>query len=387
MSVAARGPVEADDKDDVHRTRAYGLERYLIGLIPFAAILLVLGLVAAQVSPHRSYPQMSVFVGMMLAMASFGFIVFACWRRFTAPARPQLVLKPQGIDQRLSHGRILHIPWDEVRDVISVDHRMWTIAGMYRTTLDVPAVVVSPAFYARVMPEVPWLRRPLNFGHFAEERDGTVRILFRQDYLGTRAEELRQAIETRWRAFSRHPNAKLPPSEASRRRAEAWRRWVGRLLVPSILVLCTLGFAYLVWDSARSWAEISEGRRAGYLGELLDKGGVMARLADGRMARLYRRDVSRADVPQCDLETARNAKAFWPPVLVTAATCTARLTLPSRAQALAVFRLVTETQTVEYQLNKFREESWLLPAPPPSPEEADALLCRLGHCRPDAAKR
>jgi hypothetical protein len=376
----------ADDKDDVHRTRAYGFERYLISLIPFAAVLLVIGLGAAQLWPHRSSPQMSIFVGTMLAMVSFAFIVFACWRRFIDPARPRLVLSTQGIDQRLSHGRILHIPWDEVRDVISVDHRMWTVAGMYRTTLDVPAVVVSPEFYARVMPEVPWLRRPLNFGHFTQGTNGAVRVLFRYDYFGAPAEDLRRAIETRWRAFSRHPAAKLPPSEASRRRAAVWQRWVSRLLVPSILVLCALGFLYLFWDSARSWATISEGRRAGYLGDLLDKGGVMARLPDGRMARLYRRDVTRADMPQCDLETARNPKAFWPPVLVTTASCTARLTLPSRERALAVFRLVTETQTVEYAWGKFREDSFLVPAPL-SLEEADALLCRRGHCGPDAQKR
>jgi hypothetical protein len=123
-----------------------------------------------------------------------------------------------------------------------------------------------------------------------------------------------------------------------------------------------------------------------YLGDLLDKGGVMARLPDGRMALLYRGDVREAGIPECDLETARNPKSFWPPVLVTSASCTARLTLPSRAQAMAVFRLVTETQTVEYAYGKFREQSWLVRAPL-SLEEADALLCRLGHCGPDTAKR
>jgi hypothetical protein len=376
----------ADDKDDVRLTRAYGFARYLIRRIPIAAFLLVMGFGAAQVWPHRSWPQMSIFVGTVLAMASFAFIVFACWRRYIDPARPRLVLSRQGIEQRLSHGHILHIPWDEVRDVVSVDHTVWTIGGMYHTTFDVPAAVVSPEFYARVMPEVPWLRRPLNFGHFAQGKNGTVRILFRHDYLGTQAEDLRQAIETRWRAFSHHPNARLPPSEASRRRAAVWRRWVSRLLVPSILVLCALGFLHLFWDSARSWAEISEGRRAAYLGDLLDKGGVMARLQDGRIERLYRRDITRADVPQCDLKTARNPKAFWPPVLVTMASCTARLTLPDRAQALAVFRLVTETQTMEYAYEKFREESWLVPTPL-SLEEAGALLCQLGHCPPDTQKR
>jgi hypothetical protein len=248
----------ADDKDDVHRTRAYGFERYLISVIPFAAILLALGLGASQIWLHQSSPQMSVFFGMMLAMASFAYIIFACWRLFIDPARPRLVLSPRSIDQRLSYGRILHIPWDEVRDVVSVDHRMWTVAGMYKTTLDVPAVVVSPEFYARVMPEVPWARRPLNFGHFAERKNGTVRILFRYDYVGTRAEDLRQAIETRWRTFSHHPNAKLPPSEASRWRAAALRVWVSRLWFPAVLVLCALGFLYVFWDTARSWATISE---------------------------------------------------------------------------------------------------------------------------------
>jgi hypothetical protein len=372
------GFVVADDTDDVHQTRAYGSERFLMRYVPIAALLLLLGLF---VGPPRNWPLMGPPVRLALTVGSFAYIVFACWRRFVAPGRPRLVLSTQGIDQRLSHGHILHIPWHEVQDVVSIDHTVVTIRGFRHTTRDVPAVVVSAAFYAREMPHKPWLRRPLNWGHFAEAENETVKIVFRHDYLGTRAPDLRQAIETRWRAFSRHPNAKLPPSPESigvRRRS-----WLPRWVFPAVLLLCALPALYIIWTDVLV-EEMSDGTRSYYLGDLLDKTGVTARLADGQMARLRRADVAQVGIPRC--ETTRDRSRTWFRLEITAAVCTAPISLPSGARAVAVFRLVTETQTVEYKLGAFREDHFRVTAPL-SLEEADALLCRLGHCGPDAAKR
>jgi len=368
----------ADDKDEVYQTRSYGSERYLIRHVPLAALLFGIGVLF---SSPPTWPLMGPPMRVAITIASFAYIVFACWRRFVAPGRPRLVLSTQGIDQRLSHGHILHIPWHEVQDVVSIDHQVLNVVGVWHSTGDVPAVVVSRAFYERVMPRKPWLRRSLNWGHFAKPGNGTVQILLRFDYLGTRAQDLRQAIETRWRAFSRHPNAKLPPSAESlgvRRRS-----WLPRWALPSILLLCAAAALYFIWAFVLV-EEWSEGTRSYYLGELLDKGGVTARLADGRMTRLRRGNVSEVGVPQCEL--TRDRSRTWFRLQVTAATCTAQLTLPSGPRAVAVFRLVTETQTVEYKLGAFREDQFHVVAPL-SLEEADALLCQLGHCGPDTPKR
>jgi hypothetical protein len=287
------------------------------------------------------------------------------------------VLSPDGIRQRLSHGRILHIPWDEVQGVVSVDQTVMNVLGFYQTILNVPAVVVSEAFYDRVMPLQPWSRRPLNWGHFAEARKGTVRVLFRPAFLGTRGRDLRHAIETRWRAFSRHPNAKLPSRE-DESRARVLPMWMARWALPVILVLSALFPLYLILSPT----ELTEATRSAYLDDLLDKGGVTARLADGRMALLRRGDVATVSIPECE----QTRSTSWMPSHVTAASCSAGLTLPSGERAVAIFRLATETQTVEYQLGKFREQSYLVTAPL-SLEEADAASCRLGHCGPDSRKR
>ena len=368
----------ADDKDDVHRTLAYGSERYLIRQIPLVAILLLLG-IATQVWPS-AFRWQGQFVGAALALASCAYIVFACFR-YVAPGRPRLVLSKDGIDRRLSDGRILHIPWDEVQGVVSVDQKLSNVVGMVQMIRKVPAVVVSEAFYARAMPVQPRLRRRLNWGHFAERHDGAVRVLFRAAFLGTRGQDLRHAIEARWRAFSRHPNAKLPPRAAEPGAADAVPAWVRRWAPAALVALCALPAVYFIWPAA----ELSEATRAWYLGDLLDKGGVAARLTDGRIARLHRGDVAQVSIPQCD-EVARGSAAFWKPRHITAASCTAALTLASGARAVAVFRLASETSTVEYTLGRFREQSALVVAPL-SLEAADALLCRLGHCGPAAQKR
>jgi hypothetical protein len=202
-----RSLVVADDGDDIHRERAFGSERYILRQIPLVAILFALGSVAL-VWPSE-FEWQGHLIGAALALASFAYIVFACIRAFV-PGPPRLVLAKDGIRQRLSHGRILNIPWDEVQGVLTVDQRLMNVRGFWQTVRDVPAVAVSPAFYERVMPQQPFMRRPLNWGHFAEPRNGTMLVLFRHDFLGTRSQDLREAIETRWRAFSRHPNAGRP---------------------------------------------------------------------------------------------------------------------------------------------------------------------------------
>ncbi|MGV3635444.1 MAG: hypothetical protein ACO1NY_13930 [Pseudorhodoplanes sp.] len=283
------------------------------------------------------------------------------------------MLSADGIHQRLSHNRTLHIPWDEVQSVVSVDQRLVNISGVFQTILKVPAVVVSKAFYDSVMPMQPWIRRPLNWGHFAENGNGGVRILFRPAFLGTRGTELRREIESRWRAFSSHPNAKLPPrtdEPSSAEMAPSWLRW----WTPAILVvLAALPAFFFIFS-----AELSQETRSWYLGEVLDKHGVPARLADGRMVRLRRSDVAALGIPECP--NTMQSKSWIPPSIATAS-CTASVTLPSGKRAIAVFRLVTETQTVEYSYGKFRQQSALVAAPL-TLEEADALLCRLGVCGP-----
>ena len=367
----------ADAKDDVQQVLKYGSGRYVFRQIPWGAAGLLLGL-ATQIWP-AIFPWLGQMFGAVLAMASFGFIAFALFRRFVEPGKPRLVLAPDGIFQRLSHGRILHIPWDEVQDVKSVTQTLVNISALVQTILNVPAVVVSEKFYDSVMPVQPWHKRPLNWGHFAEGGGGKVRVLFRPAFLGTTGKELRAAIESRWRAFSRHPNAQLPPREDELGPEHAIPSWVRRLTPLAFFLLAALPSLYFILTPK----ELSAGMRSGYLADLLDRTGVPARLADGRIARLRRSDLSAIAVPECP-ETTRSET--WIPSYIAAATCIAELTLPSGERATAVFRLGTKTYTTEYQLGSFREERAIVTLPL-SAEEADALLCRLGHCAPGGGRK
>lgn len=362
----------ADERDDVNRVLKYGSERFLVGQIPLAAFLLAIG-IGTQVWPSN-FPRMAQFLGAVLALASFAFIAFALFRRFVEPAPPRLVLAPDGISQRLSHGRILHIPWDEMQDVKSVTQRLVNLTGIPQTVFNVPAVIVSEKFYYSVMPLQPWHKRPLNWGHFAEGGNGIVRVLFRPSFLGTTGKELRAAIESRWRAFSHHPNAKLPPREDEFGPEHSIPSWVRRWAPAAVIVLAALPPLYFILTPD----ELSEGTRSHYLDDLLDKTGVPARLADGSMKRLRRSDIASSGIPHCP-ETTRSET--WIQAYIASASCIADLTLPSGERATAAFRLGTKIYTVEYKLGSFREEKAIVPISL-SLEEANALLCRLGRCAP-----
>jgi hypothetical protein len=365
-----------EDKHDVQRTLKYGSERFLVSQIPLVAVFLVLG-IATQLWPSL-VPWQGHVIGAALAMASFAFIMFALFRRFVAPGAPRLVLSPDGIHQRLSHNITLHIPWDEVQNVVSADQRLVNISGFVQTILKAPAVVVSKAFYDGVMPTQPWMRRPFNWGHFAEGDNREVRILFRPAFLGTQGTELRRAIESRWRAFSRHPAAKLPPSADEPSAAWVAPSWLRRWTPAIIVGLAALPAFYVLFS-----AKLPEETRSWHLGQLLDKGRAQARLADGSMVHLRRSDIATVGVPECpDITRSKS----WIPSSIATASCTAQISLRSGEPAIAVFRLVTETQTVEYSYGKVRQQSALVAAEF-TLEEADALLCRLGHCGPGSRQQ
>lgn len=339
----------------------------IIGYIPFAAIVFAIG-AATQVWPD-TFPWQGVYLGFVLAAASLGYIAFACFR-YVEPGKPRLTLAPDGIHQRLSRGRMLHIPWNEVRDIAAVDYT-FNASGITHTIRDIPAVVVSQAFYDRVMPPQPWLRRPMNWGHHVEAANGVVRVLFRHDLLGTTAQGLRHAIETRWRAFSTQPNARLPSQPvAPRSRLLSW------LTTQNVLLLITVGtIAYFVWALIIKDPELSEATRSHYLAELLDKGGVTARLSDGRIGILRRHEVATTSTPSCETTRTRS----WRPAYVTSASCTAQLALRSGGGAIAVYRIEVKTFPIEHSPGKFSEGHALV-ATPLNLEDADALACRLGHC-------
>lgn len=366
-----------EEKDDANRVLKYGSGRYIFHQIPLACILLALG-IATQVWPSV-FPRHAQYFGGALAMASLAFIAFALFRRFLEPGKPRLVLAPDGIFQRLSHGRILHIPWHEVQGVESVTQTLANVLGLVQTIVNVPAVVVSRTFYDREMPLQPWRKRSLNWGHFAERDGDVVRVLFRPAFLGTTGRELRAAIETRWRAFGAHPEAKLPPKEESPSYADPALSFLRRWAPLALFALVSIPVVHTILTPE----EMSEATRSAYLGDHLDRTGVPARLADGSMKRLRRSDIDKAGIPQCP-ETTRSDT--WIPAYIASAACIAELILPSGERATAVFRLGTSTYTVEYKIGSFREEKAAVPVSL-SLEEADTLLCRLGHCGAGMQKR
>jgi hypothetical protein len=142
-------------------------------------------------------------------LAWIGFVVGIFWMIYEAisvfrPGEPLLVLSPRGIFIRIPMVKTVHIPWHEVRGVDSLnfparsnfDRRIDGIM-LYNVTV----VFVTPRFYDRfIHVDSFFLRGPYWENSFRPHGD-QIMVAFHHDALPVEAQVLREAIDSRWRAF------------------------------------------------------------------------------------------------------------------------------------------------------------------------------------------
>lgn len=122
------------------------------------------------------------------------------------PVKPTFVLSPQGIRLHIEWVKDILIPWREVRGVETTD-----ITGTFRGHLvhfpGVTVVAVSRDFYDRRIHVNNWILRGPGWDTNFVPKDSMVQIAFHHEALDASAEEMRAALEARWRAFGRAPAA------------------------------------------------------------------------------------------------------------------------------------------------------------------------------------
>ncbi len=369
-----------EEARDVHQTLSFGKEGYLFRQMPLAIAVSLLGVgllyLLSGGRPAKPGALVAVYV---LICGGFGFAAYACWRRMH-PAQPVLVLAPTGIRYRIDGRLLLTIPWNEIAGVDTADIRM-TTRGITWKQRDVPVVLVSESFYrSRVKPDT-WWHRGAAWRYYFIPRDGAIQISLFHDVVSQPSADLRDAIERRWRAFSRHPNAQLPPAPHPARP----RRWASTQAqrLAAMIVLAALALPLLWhWQWGYAWLKsgVSDSAARGYLDDLLDRHAVTARRSDGRMVLVRRWDVASVGAARCHTDIARDSEAqTLTPAYAVSTHCVGDLRLTNGMAAVAIYKLVVTTFDVEYELGKISKGSAIVPAML-NLEEAERRLCALKGC-------
>jgi hypothetical protein len=189
-------PIE--NADDVQRTLSFTTQKVVVGSLPLALGLLLLGLVAARFTDRDG-----AIAGWLLIVFSLVGIGFIVWRR-TTPGPPMLVLSPDGIDLRIIGVKVVRIPWREIRAIDSGDvvGSVWLSRGPTSITFkDVTSVLVSRSFYEAHIHVDSWFMRGPGWDANFQPHDEVAKVIIHHEPLSLDPKELRAAIEARWRAF------------------------------------------------------------------------------------------------------------------------------------------------------------------------------------------
>ena len=359
---------------NVSEVLSYGKEGAYTRLLPFAAVILLLGLFIFLLDG----PGKPLGAAYICIAAGGGLFAFTLWRRFK-PGPHGLVLSPNGIKYRHTARHIFEIPWDEVQGVESADIQFFH--GRLRSTeRNVPVVLVTERFYRTHIHLESLLQRGPSWKYQFIPKGDLVQIGFFPSVYAQTAAHLRDAIERRWRTFSNNPNAKAPPSP----RPPEPRVWISGKLKSALAIALPLAMIptmyWWQWIAAWQRSDVPEGSRAFYAERLLHATGLPARISDGTMNVLRKPDVAQIVGTQCRKQivpdpTSRGVlpgyEASW--------RCVADLRLTMGETAIGAFRLVVERTGQQYPPGDYRRQSALVARPVDTRDAAD-IVCALRRC-------
>lgn len=371
---------------EIHATRSFGYERFLWTRIPWAIGAIALSLFILAVANSGSATDSKArFAAAILLVLSIIFIGYAAHRRLN-PAKPALQLSPSGVLYRRTRNHEVLIPWREIEGVASIDITTCWTNGLPITYRDVTAITVSEAFYRRHLdPGSIWKRGPYWDLHFIPL--GTrMQVALHHEIFMIPAAEMRDAVESRWRAFSGRPEAKLPPIPFKPHPRPFWYLSPRtKTVVAAVLFLAALPAVYY-WHWLWTWQSFPDFNEAGreyYFRDAMNPTGIPARRPDGSMVRLLGWNVRSISFTRCIREITRDpsaAQSLFPRYNV-AATCTADIIETAGTPATAIYRLMVQRYEWNDWQGKPQPASAIMPARLDL-AEADRFLCSLGNCAP-----
>jgi hypothetical protein len=187
-----------DALTDVHEPLRYGRGKMNRKWLALGVLLLAIGAVFAHIRPGSFTIYDWFMTAFSIALGAF-MTLYALFRTLF-PGKPLLELSPAGLRLHIEWVKDVLIPWHEVRGVETID-----VTGRVRgQTVYLPgvtAVLVSRPFYDRHIHVNSWLLRGPGWDTNFIPKDSMVQIALHHQALPVGAQELRAAVEARWRAF------------------------------------------------------------------------------------------------------------------------------------------------------------------------------------------
>ena len=181
---------------DVNYTLKFGRQKVLRHFLVLGVLCLIVGIVGTSWDGVRGKDKYIAYFAFAIGVLLTGYAMHGTFNKTT----PIAVLSPSGIVLDIEWVKNFLIPWHEVKAVEKIDVQV-PPRGWHKTISDVTAVVVSKAFYDRVVHvDNPFLRGPGWDSAFIDNGD-TVQVTLNHAVLPASADEIFAAVDTRWKAF------------------------------------------------------------------------------------------------------------------------------------------------------------------------------------------
>ncbi len=180
---------------DVNRTLSYGKEKHSVRHAAFFAFGLALGIFSLWTGLSDLF-----LPGLILAIISGPALAFYLYR-VAIPGIPFLVLSPDAILMLIDGVKQVKIPWSEVHGVDSI-----TVTSEFKGPVihpDVTVFLVTRDFYNRHLHVDSYLLQGPNWDAYFIPKGGMMQVALHHSILPATAQELREAVETRWKAFGK----------------------------------------------------------------------------------------------------------------------------------------------------------------------------------------
>ena len=201
---------------DVRETLEYRAAAEIVRLLPTGLFLIFAGLFIFVLVDLDREPW--TLIGIVLCWVfGIGVTGVALWTRYN-PGKPLFALSPAGIHYRLPWVKELLIPWREIHavDTIDVATGYWSLLWYTRIPTprynaikfrNVTMISVSKQFYEeQIFIDSFFLRGPGWNANFIPKGE-LVQAALHHELVSVEPQALRQAVETRWRAFRDRPAA------------------------------------------------------------------------------------------------------------------------------------------------------------------------------------
>lgn len=359
---------------DVHKTLKLTTEAHDRRMVILAVIGLVVGAFFLFVAT-KSRGVDNRWLGAAMMVFAIGYLIRALLRS-TEPRRPLLELSTRGVVYRGAGPRDVVISWDDVSGIETI------YRGRRRGEPIYDVAIVAPRRLIGAQAENPETRQSWLASPNVQQRGDHTRIVLPHSRLSMSYEQLRDELVARWRAFSAHPDAKIPPVSP----VEGPPGWtmpqpVKIGLAAASVALLLPAIYYFHWINLWLLTPApNEATQNHYFQELITRGSVSARKVGGGMIRVGNLQIASVSYTQCKTEIFRVDEAqTWLPRYDAVSYCTTDLRLKSGEGAIAIWRIHTKRHSYRDWNDKevpmrYRAASTL------DAEEGEARLCEMGRC-------